>query len=187
MAMSRRAWAEAARKLLLTTLSSSSSSSLASRVIVRTSKTGSPLLSIPTGSASPADTPHNHTQYHTSRRNVCAETVTRCSRASIQSKQQMSMYMFGDKQDQNLPHVQEWVCLRHTMWHFVHCMLALWSQYACKRAACTYAGNWDEQPKPVMGEKAACTPCQAPLDVPQKVDQKGAICSFSTGVSCSCP
>ncbi len=40
---------------------------------------------------------------------------------------------------------------------------------------------------PVRGEKAACTPCQAPLDVPQNVDQNGAICSFSTGVSCSCP
>ena len=38
---------------------------------------------------------------------------------------------------------------------------------------------------PVTGEKAACTPCQAPLDVPQNVDQKGAIDSFSTGVSCS--
>ena len=39
---------------------------------------------------------------------------------------------------------------------------------------------------PVMGENAACTPCHAPLDVPQKVDQKGAIESFSTGVSVSC-
>ena len=38
---------------------------------------------------------------------------------------------------------------------------------------------------PVTGENAACTPCQAPLDVPQKVDQNGAIDSFSTGVSCS--
>ena len=41
------------------------------------------------------------------------------------------------------------------------------------------------QALPVTGEKAACTPCQAPLDVPQNVDQKGAIDSFSTGVSCS--
>lgn len=97
--MSRRAWAEAARKLFLTTLSSSSSSSLASRVIVRTSKTGSPLLSIPTGSASPADTPHNYTQYYTNCRNVCVETVTRCSRASILSKQQISMYIIGCCQD----------------------------------------------------------------------------------------
>ncbi len=39
---------------------------------------------------------------------------------------------------------------------------------------------------PVIGENAACTPCHAPLDVPQKVDQKGAIESFSTGVSVSC-
>ena len=38
---------------------------------------------------------------------------------------------------------------------------------------------------PVLGEKAACTPCQAPLDVPQNVDQNGAIDSFSIGVSCS--
>ena len=38
---------------------------------------------------------------------------------------------------------------------------------------------------PVAGEKAAWTPCHAPLDVPQKVDQKGAIESASTGVSCS--
>ena len=38
---------------------------------------------------------------------------------------------------------------------------------------------------PVTGEKAAWTPCHAPLEVPQKVDQKGAMDSFSTGVSCS--
>ena len=39
---------------------------------------------------------------------------------------------------------------------------------------------------PVAGEKAAWVPCQAPLEVPQKVDQRGAVVMRSTGDSCSC-
>ena len=54
-----------------------------------------------------------------------------------------------------------------------------------KHPLCFAHATQFRQNMPVTGEKAAWTPCHAPLEVPQKVDQKGAIDSFSTGVNCS--